>query len=241
MSDNLALWNGWEKPPASALKPIQAGRLKGKSDINPTWRMKALTEALGPCGVGWHYRITERWTQDCLDGEVMAFVGVELEICLGGEWSHPIPGIGGSKLVAKEAGGAHNNDEGWKMALTDALSVAMKALGVAAAVYEGRWDGSKYADEPAPAKPAPPPANTPPATASGADLGSLKPPCKVCGTDCVLRPAGVSKQGRPYDAFWSCPNRCKGGNWRAEDWTYELSLRKAEAETPPPSDNDIPF
>ena len=34
------------------------------------------------------------------------------------------------------------------MALTDALSVAMKQLGVAAKIYEGLWDGSKYRDEP---------------------------------------------------------------------------------------------
>ena len=34
------------------------------------------------------------------------------------------------------------------MAVTDALSVALKSLGVASAVYEGLWDGSKYRERP---------------------------------------------------------------------------------------------
>ena len=36
------------------------------------------------------------------------------------------------------------NDEALKMATTDALSVAMKQLGVAADVYMNNMDGSKY-------------------------------------------------------------------------------------------------
>jgi len=57
----------------------------------------------------------------------------------------------------------HASDEAYKMAITDALSVALKALGVGSEIYRGRWDGSKYRDDTsAPAKPAstpPPPAN----------------------------------------------------------------------------------
>ena len=47
-------------PPQDALKPITAGRLKGKSDINPQWRIQALTEQYGICGVGWAYEIKEK-------------------------------------------------------------------------------------------------------------------------------------------------------------------------------------
>ncbi len=60
------------------------------------------------------------------------------------EWSSPIPGIGGSMLVAKEQSGLHTSDEAYKMAITDALSVAMKMLGVAADIYAGLWDGAEY-------------------------------------------------------------------------------------------------
>ena len=41
-------------------------------------------------------------------------------------------------LVTKERDGLRTNDEGFKMATTDALSVAMKMLGVAADIYAGR-------------------------------------------------------------------------------------------------------
>ena len=54
---------------------------------------------------------------------------------MDGEWSDAIPGTGGSSLVAMERSGAYVSDEAYKMALTDALSVAMKSLGVAADVY----------------------------------------------------------------------------------------------------------
>jgi len=39
----------------------------------------------------------------------------------------------------------YNNDEAFKMSLTDALGTAMQRIGVAADVYAGKWDGSKYA------------------------------------------------------------------------------------------------
>ena len=55
-----------------------------------------------------------------------------------------IIGVVGSKLIARERDGLATNDEAFKMAVTDAFSTSLKMLGVAAAVYEGRWDGSKY-------------------------------------------------------------------------------------------------
>ena len=54
-----------------------------------------------------------------------------------------IPGTGGSKFAAKEKSGVYVSDECFKMALTDALSVACKQLGIGADVY---WaaDRTKY-------------------------------------------------------------------------------------------------
>jgi|WetSurMetagenome_2_1015567.scaffolds.fasta_scaffold00310_11 hypothetical protein len=141
---NLELWNKVSEPPKSALKQIGAGRLKGMTDVNPQWRIKAITEHFGPIGFGWTYEIAEKWTAQCENGELMVFVQVNLFTVVDGVKSLPIPGLGGSKLVSKESAGLHNSDEGYKMALTDALSVAMKQLGIGSAIYEGRWDGSKY-------------------------------------------------------------------------------------------------
>jgi len=155
MSDNLATWEALCRPPASALKRIKGGRLGGMTDINPQWRLQMMTEQFGPIGFGWYYEMLDRWTEqgaplptvEPLDlGEFMCFVSINLYVKQGDEWSKPIFGLGGSKLFEKEKDHFYNNDEGYKMALTDALSVAMKELGVAAAIYQGLWDGSKYVD-----------------------------------------------------------------------------------------------
>ena len=50
---NMRIYDAVRSVPPEAIKPITAGRLKGKSDINPMWRIKVLTEQFGPCGEGW--------------------------------------------------------------------------------------------------------------------------------------------------------------------------------------------
>ncbi|MEE9593564.1 MAG: hypothetical protein V3W28_08290 [Thermoplasmata archaeon] len=81
-------------------------------------------------------------------------------------WSYPIEGIGGSKLIEKEKNGLHNNDEGWKMATTDALGTACKYIGLAADVYLGGGKGptgSKYDRDKPPRSPRQRPKEKPPA------------------------------------------------------------------------------
>jgi hypothetical protein len=147
--DNMTYWNNLKQPPRDAMKEIRAGRLKGMSDINPQWRLEAMTAQFGPVGIGWKYTIEKLWNEIANSEQVFAFALVNLFIKDGEDWSAPVPGIGGSMLITKESAGLHASDEGYKMAVTDALSVAMKALGVGADIYRGRWDGSKYKDAPA--------------------------------------------------------------------------------------------
>lgn len=146
--EKMTLWQQLNQPPAWALKPINAGRLKGKTDINPQWRYQVATEVLGACGIGWKYEIKRLWSEDGCEGQKFAFAEILFYHRVGETWSDPIPGIGGSMLIDKETKGLHASDEGYKMAVTDALSVAMKMLGVAADIYMGLWDGSKYKDAP---------------------------------------------------------------------------------------------
>lgn len=131
---NLDYYNKLKVVPQQALRQIQSGRLRGKSDINPMWRIKAMTEQFGVCGIGWKYVITKQWTET-FGSEVKAYCNIDLFIKVNGEWSDAIQGTGGSSEVSMESKGAYVSDECYKMALTDALSVAMKALGVAADVY----------------------------------------------------------------------------------------------------------
>lgn len=156
MSDNLSIYNKVRSVPQEAQKPIESGRLKGKTDINPMWRLKTLTEQFGVCGIGWKYKITDKRLENGANDEISAFVDIDLFIKVDGEWSYAIPGTGGSSFVAKETKGLHTSDECFKMALTDALSVACKALGIGADVY---WsaDRTKYDKKPdtPPQKPQP--------------------------------------------------------------------------------------
>jgi len=147
MSDNLKIWNELKSVPTSAKKTIVGGRLKGMTDIKPQWRLQMMTEQFGVIGVGWYYEIVKTWTEnhtvDDNKKEISAHVMVNLFIKADSEWSKPIVGIGGSMLLAIEKYSVHHSDEAYKMATTDALSVAMKQLGVAADVYMGLSD-SKY-------------------------------------------------------------------------------------------------
>ena len=144
MENNMTLYNTFRSCPPEAQKPITAGRLKGKTDINPMWRIKALTEKFGPCGIGWTYTIVRTWIEEGAAEERTANVEIALRYKQDGEWSEPIPGIGGSMLVESERNGLYTCDECYKKALTDALSVACKALGVAADIYFSRDPDSKY-------------------------------------------------------------------------------------------------
>lgn len=175
MENNMIFYDYGRSVPEVAMKPINTGRLKGKSDINPMWRIKTLTEMFGPCGVGWWYEIIDkRLEYDPISRQTAAFVEIKLFYIdpESGKESHGIPGLGGASFVAQERNGAYMSDECEKMALTDAISVAAKALGIAADVYFEK-DRTKY-DTPQPKEP-----EAPKPEAPKKDNISLK--CEECG------------------------------------------------------------
>lgn len=142
--ENLTIYNKLRNVPKEAQKEINGGRLNGMTDVNPMFRIKIMTDVFGMCGIGWKYTITKQWTES-YGNEVKCFTNIDLFVrdTETKEWSDAIPGTGGSTFV--EAKG-YVNDECFKMSLTDALSVAMKSLGVAADVYFAKDAdyGTKY-------------------------------------------------------------------------------------------------
>lgn len=153
--ENMYIYKQAKDVPETAKKTIAGGRLKGKTDINPMWRIKKLTELFGPCGVGW-VTTDESYSTTILGNETVCIYELSLIFKHNGEWSKPIKGVGGSKLVAKEDGGLFVDDDAVKKAKTDALSVACKMLGIGASVYWEK-DDSKYDNTPL----------TPPSSSSG--------------------------------------------------------------------------
>lgn len=140
---NLELYDKVREVPAEAKKNIGGGRLKGMTDINPMWRIKTLTEQFGPVGFGWYYNILNKEIIQGGNDEQVAIVDIEMFVKINDEWSKPIPGTGGSAFVTKERNGLYTSDEAFKMALTDALSVSCKSLGIGADVYFEK-DKTKY-------------------------------------------------------------------------------------------------
>ena len=142
MADNLYIYNQSRSVPKEALRDFNNGQLSG-TDISPMWRIKKLTELFGPSGIGWYIDEIEHWSET-LDTDVCVYVKIHLYIKTPeGEWSKPIVGIGGNRSVQQYTKKRVISDEAYKMAYTDAISVACKALGIGADVY---WqnDATKY-------------------------------------------------------------------------------------------------
>lgn len=153
----MKIYNATREVPIEAQKTIGFGGMKGKTDINPMWRIRALTEQFGPCGFGWYTEILEERLEPLPDGRIAAFVKINLFVIVDDKASMPIAGTGGNMYVKKTKNGLEVNDECFKMAYTDAISVACKCLGFGANIY---WssDKTKYDvpdDEPKQEKKAP--------------------------------------------------------------------------------------
>ena len=149
---NMQIYNALCRTPGNAKKTIEFGRLKGKTDINPMYRIKALTELFGPCGTGWYVDIIDSGKETSPKGEVLCFMTVALYVKTdnASEWSKPIYGMGGNKLVSIEKSEFYADDDGWKKAYTDAIGSACKMLGMCADVYYEKDYDSKYSTQPQP-------------------------------------------------------------------------------------------
>lgn len=149
-NDNMRVYELGRSVPDNAKKGFHNGSFSG-TDINPMWRIKTLTEIFGPAGFGWTTQIIEHWTEQ-IGNEMCVHVVIELKVFDQTRgWSAPIVGVGGNKSLQyfpPKNGKPEQykiSDEAYKMAYTDALSVACKALGIGADVYYEK-DATKYSD-----------------------------------------------------------------------------------------------
>lgn len=159
---NMKLYSKYREVPKDAQKTIEGGNINGFTSINPMWRIQALTEEFGPCGCpvemtkennGWFPEIVKYHPEPSMaSDEVIASMEIKLYYNDGTGWRW-VPGIGSSRSVKTQKSGNKVNDECYKMAFTDAMSVACKLLGFGANIH---WaDGSKYDELPTPEPKAP--------------------------------------------------------------------------------------
>lgn len=148
--DNMALYNAVREAPQSAVKKISGGSYgaAGLSDINPQWRIEAMTAMFGPAGLGWTWEPIETFERENV---LYAHVIVRYIDSETGEWSQPIHGYGGTKF------GGRDDSDIYKSTITDAVSNALRFLGVGADVWynakrpsEKNQFDTKYSAPPAP-------------------------------------------------------------------------------------------
>jgi len=162
--ENMRIWDALGKTdPAHTKQFTRAGGFKGTA-VKPMWANKQMTEFFGPCGIGWGMTEPKFETVRGM-GEILVFCTAGIWYLQNGQKQGPVYGQGGDKVLSQvilkdshgqrifdtEAGTwktyPQSDDEAFKKAYTDALSNAMKFIGVAADVHMGLFDDSKYVQE----------------------------------------------------------------------------------------------
>lgn len=140
MTDNLSIWSQLAKSdPKHTKKFTRAGGFSGTS-LKPIWMTHRMTEIFGPCGTGWGMTKPEFQTVPAGE-EVLVYCTVGLWY---GDGANIVYGVGGDKAVGKNRNGIFADDEAFKKSYTDALSNAMKQIGMAADIHMGQHDDDKY-------------------------------------------------------------------------------------------------
>lgn len=140
MSDKTALWDRLGKTDPKHTKAFsRAGGFKGTA-IKPMFSFRRMTEEFGPCGTGWGVNAPEFQVVSAGD-ETLVFCTVSI---WHGSKDQFVYGVGGDKAVGKNKNGPFTDDEAFKKAFTDAVTNALKLIGVGADVHMGLFDDNKY-------------------------------------------------------------------------------------------------
>lgn len=144
MAKTTDLWDRLGKTDPSHTKQFKrSGGFSGTA-IKPMWSYRRMTEEYGPCGEGWGVNEPSFQVVSGPEGEVLVYCTVS--IWHGGR-EKTVFGVGGDKVVGKNKYGLVSDDEAFKKAFTDAVTNALKLIGVGADVHMGMFDDSKYVSE----------------------------------------------------------------------------------------------
>jgi hypothetical protein len=143
MSENTALWDILGRTdPAHTKAFTRGGGFRGTA-IKPMWSYRRMTEEFGPCGQGWGIEAPQFQVLQGAEDEKLVFCTVSVWYTRDGEKCHLI-GVGGDKAVGKNKFGLASDDEAFKKSFTDAITNALKLIGVGADVHMGMFDDNKY-------------------------------------------------------------------------------------------------
>jgi ribonuclease HI len=154
-SPNTALWDNLGRTDPKHTKQFKrGGGFKGTA-IKPMWSFRRMTEEFGPCGIGWGVGEPSFQVVNGDNREVLVYCIVKVWFKQDDNHSQHIYGVGGDKVVtyikeSKEYNRPErweSDDEAFKKAFTDAVTNALKLIGVGADVHMGLFDDSKYVRE----------------------------------------------------------------------------------------------
>lgn len=143
MSENTKLWDLLGRTdPAHTQKFTRGGGFKGTA-IKPMFSYRRMTEEFGPCGKGWGVGEPTFHVVPGAENETLVY-------CTASVWYRHedaecrVFGVGGDKVINKFSSGLKSDDEAFKKAFTDAVTNALKLIGVGADVHMGMFDDNKY-------------------------------------------------------------------------------------------------
>jgi hypothetical protein len=141
------IWDELKMTDPKQTKPFsRAGGFKGTA-TKPIWTSLRMTEYFGPCGIGWGMDKPEHTTLLAnTEGLVFCTTGLWYIDPATGERGQ-VYGVGGDKFLISQSNGLRTSDEAFKAAYTDALSNAMKQIGVCADIHMGLFEDNKYVSE----------------------------------------------------------------------------------------------
>lgn len=141
MTENTKLWDILGRTdPAHTKAFTRGGGFKGTA-IKPMWSYRRMTEEFGPCGTGWGVGEPSFQVVPGPEGEMLVYCTAHIWY---GDQRAVCYGVGGDKAVGKNKYGLNSDDEAFKKAFTDAVTNALKMIGVGADIHMGMFDDNKY-------------------------------------------------------------------------------------------------
>lgn len=142
-----AIWDALKTTAPEATRAFDRGGFKGTA-IQPIWMVKRMTEEFGACGQGWGIN-EPRFQIEHTEDDTLVYCTVSV---WHGTRENLLWGVGGDKVrqtfkKGKPDAYTKTDDEAFKKAYTDAVSNALKYLGVGADVHMGLFDDSKYVEK----------------------------------------------------------------------------------------------
>lgn len=149
---NTELWDKLGKTDPAHTKGFKrAGGFSGTA-IKPMWAYRRMTEEFGPCGVGWGVDEPQFQVVPGHNSEVLVYCTASVWYKADDGKAESVFGVGGDKIVTYIKANEQynrperweNDDEAFKKAYTDAVTNALKLIGVGADVHMGMFDDNKY-------------------------------------------------------------------------------------------------